>query len=54
MTDVFEERGEYVSYLNRWLCCPECGSENVSDSIGYEGELKIKCRECKAWSSIAR
>lgn len=46
------DRGEYVSQLYRWLRCPECGSENVSQDKGWDGELQLECRECRTWSSI--
>ena len=42
---------EYITGLDRWLQCPNCGSEAVTFSIGYDGELKIECNDCESWTT---
>lgn len=49
---VTDKDGGYYSNLDEWLQCPDCGSDNTSNEVGYDGDVQFYCNECNAWGTF--
>jgi uncharacterized Zn finger protein len=52
MTFDMNRDGECRPNLREWLQCPDCGSENTSNNVGYDGDIQFCCNDCGTWGTF--